>query len=159
LAFTLEVEFESLRFEGGEVVVRVESGDYLTLVDAVVHCERQDGDQSAHVFPAYITKESSGERVARALRAFARTKSFERRERKKMGQTRKQRKEEINKSGDFLRVDQVEEARPSLESEGRFAHYREDAPHHLQSDGASDFLGSRFDKRSILHIIVRDQGA
>jgi hypothetical protein len=53
-------------------------------------------------------------------------------------------------------VDQVEEDRSSLESEGRYAHYREDAPQHLQSDGASDFLGSGFDERSVLHIIVRD---
>ena len=97
MAFTLEVELESLRFEGGEVVVRVESGDYLSLVDAVVHRESHNGDQNAHVFAAYVTKEGGGERVARALRAFARTKSLsEGKEKRKKGQTRKPKRKEEN---------------------------------------------------------------
>ena len=79
-------------------------------------------------------------------------------EKRKKGkqENEKEKRKTNNKRRVFVRVDQVEEDRSSLESEGRYAHYREHAPQHLQSDGASDFLGSGVDKRSVLHIIVRD---
>ena len=80
----------------------------------------------------------------------------ERKRERRDKQENQKEKRKTNKSRVFVRVDQVEEDRSSLESEGLYAHYREDAPQHLQSHGASDFLGSGVDKPSVLFIIVRD---